>query len=369
MGDQEFRVGEYELRRRQVQRRRDHRPHRVVQIEQRRHRHQIERRGKVRIDRSDVAPVAAVDLRLAGDVVLGEVVCVHLHPRVHVGDDFLAEVVRRITQRVPLLAGRYFNRDDIGEGTGTAIINETMAQLCWPEEVAVGRKFRAPGAPGAGDQVYEVVGVVGDIRDYSYDQEVFPTFYRPYQELDLQGGPPTFLMRIQTDPRDLTQLIRKQLKAAEPAMGTPDIHVVKQQLYDSTQARRTYMMYLMVLAGAGLLLSALGIYGVLSYSVTRRTRELGIRLAVGAEARQVLAMVVREGARLIGAGVVMGLLAAFWLTRVLKKQLFEFFEVNPTNQVVFASVILFLVAVALLACLLPARRAAKIDPMEALRYE
>ena len=123
--------------------------------------------------------------------------------------------------RVPLLAGRYFNRDDIGEGTGTAIINETMAQLCWPEEVAVGRKFRAPGAPGAGDQVYEVVGVVGDIRDYSYDQDVFPTFYRPYQELDLQGGPPTFLMRIQTDLRALTPVIRKELKAGDGDTGHP----------------------------------------------------------------------------------------------------------------------------------------------------
>ncbi|HKI72762.1 MAG TPA: ABC transporter permease [Verrucomicrobiae bacterium] len=271
--------------------------------------------------------------------------------------------------RVPLLAGRYFNRDDIGEGTGTAIINETMAQLCWPEEVAVGRKFRAPGAPGAGDQVYEVVGVVGDIRDYSYDQEVFPTFYRPYQELDLQGGPPTFLMRIQTDPRALTQVIRKELKAAEPAMGTPDIHVVKQQLYDSTLARRTYMSSLMVIAAAGLLLSALGVYGVLSYAVTRRTREIGIRTAMGAERRRVLGMVLREGARLIGVGVVAGLVAALCLTRLLGNQLFKLFEVRPNDPVVLAGVLLFLFAVALLACWLPARRAAKIDPMEALRYE
>ena len=107
---------------------------------------------------------------------------------------------------------------DNREGSGNAIINETMALLCWPGEVAVGRKFRAHGAPGAGHQVYEVVGVVGDIRDYSYDQDVFPTFYRPYQELDLQGGPPTFLMRIQTDSRALTPAIRKELKVAEPAM-------------------------------------------------------------------------------------------------------------------------------------------------------
>jgi putative ABC transport system permease protein len=273
------------------------------------------------------------------------------------------------TMRVPLLAGRYFNKDDVGEGTGTVIINETMALFCWPGQVAVGRKFRAPSAPGARDQVYEVVGVVGDIRDYDYDQQVLPTFYRPYQELDLQGEPPTFLMRTKTDPGSLISAIRKELKAAEPAMGTPDIHVVKQKLYDSTQARRTYMQYLTVIAVAGLLLSMLGIYGVLAYSVTRRTREIGIRMAMGAERRQVLRMVLREGTRLIGGGVVVGLIAAFWLTRILGNQLFKLFEVRPNDPVVLAGVVLFLFAVALLACWLPARRAARVDPMEALRYE
>jgi ABC-type antimicrobial peptide transport system permease subunit len=126
------------------------------------------------------------------------------------------------------------------------------------------------------------------------------------------------------------------------------------------------MLYLVVFAGVGLLLSALGIYGVLAYSVARRTREIGIRIAVGAERRHVLGMVMKEGARLVAVGVAVGVIAAFWLTRLLRQQLFE---VSPTEPRVFVGVILVLFAVALLACLLPALRATKVDPLEALRYE
>ena len=137
-------------------------------------------------------------------------------------------------------------------------------------------------------------------------------------------------------------------------------------LYDSTVAQRTYMIYLVVFAGVGLFLAALGIYGVLAYSVARRTREIGIRLALGADRRDVLGMVIREGARLVIVGVAVGLLAASCLTRLLRNQLFG---VSPTDPVVLAEVVLVLLAVALLACFLPARRATRVDPMEALRYE
>jgi ABC-type antimicrobial peptide transport system permease subunit len=191
-------------------------------------------------------------------------------------------------------------------------------------------------------------------------------FYRPYHEFDLAGQAPAFVIRTAADPRKLVPAIRKELKAAEPAMNTPQISVVRQVLYDSTQAHRIYMLYLVVFAGVGLLLSALGIYGVLAYSVARRTREIGIRIAVGAERRHVLGMVMNEGARLVAVGVAVGVIAAFWLTRLLRQQLFE---VSPTEPSVFVGVILVLFAVALLACLLPALRATKVDPLEALRCE
>jgi ABC-type antimicrobial peptide transport system permease subunit len=126
------------------------------------------------------------------------------------------------------------------------------------------------------------------------------------------------------------------------------------------------MLFLVVFAVVGLLLAALGIYGVLAYSVARRTREIGIRMAVGAERGQVLAMVMAEGGRLVGLGIVLGLVAAFGLTRLLRHQLFE---VGPTEPTVFIAVVLVLAVVAMLACLLPARRASRVHPMEALRYE
>ena len=149
-------------------------------------------------------------------------------------------------------------------------------------------------------------------------------------------------------------------------MRAPQVIACRQALYDSTQAQRTYMLFLVVFAAVGLLLAALGIYGVLAYSVARRTREIGIRMAVGAERRHVLGMVMAEGGRLVAVGTVTGLVAASWLTRLIRYQLFE---VSPTEPRVFIAVVLVLSAIALLACFLPASRAARVSPMEALRYE
>jgi putative ABC transport system permease protein len=160
--------------------------------------------------------------------------------------------------------------------------------------------------------------------------------------------------------------MRKELSAVEPAMRAPQVTVCRQALYDSTQAQRTYMLFLVVFAAVGLLLAALGIYGVLAYSVARRTREIGIRMAVGAERHHVLVMVMTEGGRLVAVGIVLGLITAFWLTRLLRHQLFQ---VSPTEPRVFVGVVLVLSAIGFLACFIPARRATRIDPMEALRHE
>jgi putative ABC transport system permease protein len=267
--------------------------------------------------------------------------------------------------RIPLLAGRYFDKADIGKESGTVIVNETMARLCWPGENALNKKFRDKDGP-----VYQVVGVVADarigLRRLSVDP-VEPTFFRPYYEQAHTGGyGPFFVVRARHDPRSLIPTARNVIKTVESSMTTPWFQVARQTLYDATQAQRTYMLYLVVFAIVGLLLAALGIYGVLAYSVSRRTREIGIRMAVGAERRHVLGMVMREGTRLIAMGVAIGLLAAFWLMQLLKNQLFQ---VSPTDPFVLGTVVLILLAVALTACLVPARRATKINPMEALRYE
>ncbi len=266
--------------------------------------------------------------------------------------------------RIPLRSGRYFDQHDVGDNVGTALINETMARMLWPGEDPLGKKFSRDG--WRKKPQYEVVGVVGDIRNFRYDQVPRPTFYRPAHELSLTGFAPFLILRTETDPRALVPAIRKELNAAEPAMRAPQMTICRQALSDSTRAQRTYMTFLVVFAAVGLLLAALGIYGVLAYSVARRTREIGIRMAVGADRSRVLTMVMAEGSRLVIVGVALGLIAAFWLTRLLRHQLFE---VSPTEPRVLLAVVLLLTTVALLACFLPARRATRISPMEALREE
>lgn len=283
-----------------------------------------------------------------------------LRAGIGVGESDLFRVMR-----VPLLAGRYFDTADISDKSGTVIVNEMMARLCWPGERALHKRFREKDG-----KVYEVVGVISDarigLRDRFVDP-VEPTFYRPYQEQVQSGGfGPFFVIRTHQDPRTLIPAAREVVKTVESSMTMPWFRVARQVLYDATQAQRTYMLYLAVFAAVGLFLSALGIYGVLAYSVARRTREIGIRLAIGAEPLRVAAMVIRDGTRLALMGIALGIFAASGLTRLLRNQLYE---VSPTDPLVFSGVVLVLFAVALLACLVPARRAAKIDPMIALRYE
>lgn len=266
---------------------------------------------------------------------------------------------------IPLLEGRLFNSSDLGPSAGTAIINETMAREVWPGEQAVGKKFRG-ATPYGEDQSFQVVGVVGNIRDYSYKEQLRSVFYRPCDELYLEGMAPFLVIRTKADPRSLIPAILGEMKEAEPDMRRPGFVIETQQLYDSTQAQRTYMTYLLVFAGVGVLLCAIGIYGVLAYSVARRVREIGIRIALGAQRDDVLWMVIVGGMRLVAVGVGVGLLAAFLLTRLLQSQLFE---VSPNDPAVTSAVVLLLFAVALLASYFPARRAAGVDPMTALRRE
>jgi predicted permease len=267
--------------------------------------------------------------------------------------------------RVVLLEGRPFEERDRGPQAGTAIINQTLARTLWPGENALGNKFANTTLQGK-DETYQVIGIVADSRDQSYTEQIRPAFYRPCDELDVWGLPLLLVIRTTSDPRSLIPAIRRELKATDPDMQSPEFILARQQLYDSAQAQRTYMTYLVVFAGVGVLLCAIGIYGVLAYSVARRVREIGIRLAIGAQREDVLRMVISEGLRLVLLGLAAGLAASFWLNKFVQSQLFE---VTPTDPWVMASVVALLLLVALLACYLPGRRAARINPVTALRYE
>ena len=288
--------------------------------------------------------------------------------------------------RVPLRAGRFLNRSDLNGKEGAAIINESMARLCWPGQNALGRKFRLADSPGG--NVFEVAGIVADVRMFRLTQRVYPHFYRPYHQANFHGGDTLFVIRTERHPQGLVPAILAELKAAEPDMSHPRVRVARQTLDESTLAQRTYMGYLVGFAAVGLLLSALGIYGVLAYSVARRTREIGIRLAVGGQRRDVLGLVMWEGARLVGAGAGFGLLGAFWLRQLVRHLVFHvgqtprveegpvsqllkyhLFQAGGADLLVWSGAVALLLGVALLACWLPARRATRIDPMKALRCE
>jgi putative ABC transport system permease protein len=269
------------------------------------------------------------------------------------------------TMNIPLLKGRYFSEEDTRPGQRTIIINEAMAQLCWPGENPLGKQVKDAGR-STWAEAYTVVGVVGNVRDVRLDYEYGSRLFEPFQRWYFSYA---FLMvRIQSglDPLTLTKGIRCEIKALAPNTSAPEIGSVEKELFDSTESYRTYLKFITFFAYVGLLLSMIGIYGVMSDSVARRTHEIGIRMALGAERSDVLKLVIKKGLLLIVVGLVIGAGGALAVTRVLRSLLFG---VRPTDPMTFVAVSLLLMVVGLVACYIPARRATKIDPMVALRYE
>jgi len=263
---------------------------------------------------------------------------------------------------IRLVSGEKFTERDRAGAPAVTLISETMARKYWPGEDPVGKRINL-GDP-ARSPWRTVVGVVKDIRREALDKEPYPQMYSPIAQFPRRGL--SVVARASGDPLGLVPAVRRELAGLDKDLPLSNVRTMEQVLAESVARRRFQMLLIAAFAGIGLLLAAVGIYGVISYSVAQRRHEIGVRMALGARAPDILRLVVGQGLGLALAGVGVGLLAAFALTRVMSSLLYG---VSATDPVTFACVSLALLGVALLACLIPARRATKVDPMVALRYE
>ena len=279
------------------------------------------------------------------------------------------------TVGVPLIAGRFLTKEDAVPGEQTIVINERLAAVCWPGQNPLGKWLR-PADDGhstptmLADRV--VVGVVKNIEDWAKDAEARPGFYEPYERLTYEraGGifftPGEYVCRTSLDADVLRKALVRLGKEMSPPVELMDFYSIETQLYRSTAPRCVMMWLLITLGCLGLLMSALGVYAVMAYSVVRRTREIGIRMAMGAGRSQIRNLFVGHGARLMANGIGLGLVLAITAGHYVQSLLFG---VSPADPWAFAGMLLTLGVAAGIACWLPARRAARVDPMEALRYE
>jgi putative ABC transport system permease protein len=262
---------------------------------------------------------------------------------------------------IPLLKGREFDHRDAQAAPGVVIINDTFARMYFPDEDPVGKRFKYRGDD---NPWLTIVGVVGDMRRTGFDSEVRPETFLPHTQ-NPSGGL-TILVRASTDPASLVGAIRSQVSEIDPNQAIYGVKTMDQWLGEMISQRRFNMLLLAIFAGVALVLAAVGIYGVISYSVTQRTHEIGVRIALGAARRDVMRLVVGQAARLAVIGLGAGLVTAFALTRLMTSLLYG---VSATDPLTFAVIPFVLAAIAMLSSYIPARRAAKVDPMIALRYE
>lgn len=265
------------------------------------------------------------------------------------------------TMQIPLKAGRGFTEHDTNDAPKVIIVNETLARKLWPGENPVGRKIWVWY-----DEKFfrEIVGVVGDTR-ISLDTEAESQMYVPFAQ-DAGWGTLSLVVRTKGEPTDLAGAVRTEIRAVDKGMLIYNVKTLDDVVDIAAAPRRTPMLLLSSIAGVAMLLAMLGIYGVTAYYVTQRTHEIGVRIALGARMSDVLMLVLSRGIIFALIGIAIGIAGAFGLTRYLSTLLFG---VQPIDLMTFLSVAATLIIVALLACVIPARKAAKVDPLVALRYE
>ena len=265
------------------------------------------------------------------------------------------------TMEIPLLEGRPFNGQDAPGRRDVAILSQSAAQRIFGHQEAVGKEISFSGPKASG---MTVVGVVADTRNYTLERQPWPEIFMPFQQ---QPSPfMTFVVRTKGKPLEIAASLKQAVQDVDHNQPVSNIQTMDDVIGKFVAPRRFKLVLVGIFAILALVLSAVGLYGIVSYSVAERTHEIGVRMALGAQKGDVLQMVLREGLRPALLGVAIGVVGALALTRFLSSLLYG---VTPTDPLTFVAVSLILIAVAMLACYIPARRAAKVDPMVALRYE
>lgn len=268
------------------------------------------------------------------------------------------------TMGISLIDGRLFEARDVQDAPEVVIVNKAMAATFWPNQNAIGRRVR----PGGNKTWCTVVGIVDDVKNAGLDRPAGTEIYLPFRQASGQGNTDMYVvMRAQGgDPRAMAGVVREQLGEIDPALPMADVRLMEDVLSRAQARPRFLTLLLSLFSGVALAIATVGIYGVVSYSVARRTKEFGLRMVLGAQGRDVLGLVMKQGAGMILIGVASGLVLAFVFTRLMASLLFG---VTATDLPTFASVTVLLFGVALAACYIPARRATRVDPIQTLRYE
>jgi putative ABC transport system permease protein len=260
--------------------------------------------------------------------------------------------------RIPFLRGRNFTEQEVRQSAKVVIISDLLARQVFPNEEPIGKRLIL----AMGNQAFEIIGIVGDIRHRALESQPAAAMYLPTYETPWMN----LVIRTKGDPASLSAAVRKEVQGIDPDQPVADVKTMEQWLDTAVAAPRYRTALLGLFALVALVLASTGIYGVMSYSVTQRTHEIGVRMALGARQLDVLKLVVRQGMTLVVVGVGVGLVGAIALTRVMSTLLFG---VTAKDPVTFVAVAALLTVVAFVACYLPARRATKVDPLVALRYE
>ena len=262
------------------------------------------------------------------------------------------------TMRIPLLRGRNFTEQEVRQSADVLIVSDLLARQVFPNEDPIGKRLLL----AMGDKPVEIIGIAGDIRHRTLEGEAFPAMYYP----TYAPGRTNLVIRTQGDPTSIVAAVRREVQAMDPDQPIAEVRTMEEWLGRAVATPRYRTTLLGLFALLALVLASTGIYGVMSYSVTQRTHEIGVRMALGARQLDVLKLVVRQGMGLVLIGVALGLLSAIALTRVMSSLLFG---VGARDPWTFGVVAMLLSLVAFVACYIPARRATKVDPLVALRYE